>query len=104
MSKQLDEILVVFGTASLVHAEREGWDGLVAEAEQKILQWVNDEVIGESTDIERIKIGRYKNIKGERQGADIESFNKAENVAYWQNMKLGQQRAVLKEHGWKEQS
>lgn len=54
-----------------------------------------ESVIGEDVDINEIKIGRIKNIKGDRKGADVKAFDWSIEVETWKNQLRAEQRNRL---------
>lgn len=88
MSKTLREILG--GYASYTHVPKgleTSADLSLEEAEQQILQWVADEVIGEDVVPESIKYN---------EGTSEDEY------VISQNELRSEERVILREHGWKE--
>lgn len=77
-------------------------DGLFDSEYPVIIDLINtqkrlyaESVIGEDVDINEMKVGRIKNIKGDRAGADVNAFDWSIEVETWKNQLRAEQRARI---------
>lgn len=83
---KLDKIL-------LSHGAEQG--ELHHSLKKAIKDLVLSDVVGEDVDINEIKVGRIKNIKGDRKGADVKAFDWSIEVETWKNQLRAEQRLII---------